>query len=180
LDTLLVIVVGICALFWGGYVGAKRYPRVGALLALLLLVVSGALARLRLDGSGLGEGAPSGAVAFIGFVWLAEVVGILISATLLVAGWRANDSPLSKTLLFFVCVPVAAYAVFQALPAADRSRANAPTGPTAKEPTGTRKDGYIWALDANFLSEADCHGASPEFVAGCKEGVVKNRAREAK
>jgi hypothetical protein len=177
---LFLILAGIGATFWGGYQGARRFPALGSLVAVLLLVGAGALIHLGLGPSSLGDGAPSGAVAFLGLLWLLEAACILLAGTLLLAGWRAHQHVLAKILFLFLFMPFTAYAIFQAIPAAPRKTTINSAEQVRAEPTGTKKDGYVWAVDSNFLTDSECHGASQEFIAGCKDGVARNRAREAK
>ncbi|MBS0583913.1 MAG: hypothetical protein JSS42_12505 [Proteobacteria bacterium] len=178
MEPLFLILAGVVATFWLGYQGAKRFPLLGSLVAILLLVGAGALIRLDLRPSGLGDGAPSSAGAFLGLLLLLEAACILLSGTLLVAGWRARQHLLSRALFLFLFLPFAAYAIFQVVPVAPQGT-SIKTGRTESELSGTKKDGYVWALDSSFLAESECRGATPEFVAGCKDGVARNRARQA-
>lgn len=181
MDSLIVTLIGVGALFWSGHQLARRKPALGSMLAVILLAGAFVLVQQDLSPASLGEGAPSSAGAFLGMLWLLEFAFILLAGTMLAAGWRAAGHAMSRNLLFFVFAPFCAYALLKALPASYRSASTGtPAQPVATEPTGTRLDGYTWAVDSDFRSDGDCHGASPEFVAGCKEGVAKNRERASK
>jgi hypothetical protein len=181
LDTLVIIVAGTVAVFWGGYQASKRFPVVGALVAALLLVCAWFLVRLDLRPSSIGEGAPSGAGAFLGLLWLLEIGAVLLAGTLLWAGWRGKDHPLSKTLFLFLFVPFTIYAGFVIAPNFGAHPQSPPVGTGAShEQHGSKMDGYIWAIDSQFVSDDDCKNGTAEFLAGCREGVVANRARQAK
>jgi hypothetical protein len=178
LEIVFAFVIGTAFGFWGAYQAAKRFPVVGSLVAVLLLVGAFFLVRLDLSPSSLGDGAPSGAGAALGLLLLIEFVSILLAGTLLLAGWRGRDHPLSKTLFLFLFLPFVVYAVVAAAPKSNRSAGK----PVTRESGGVKqldkwKEGYIWAIDSQFLSEEECKNDSPEFVVGCRQGVAKNRAR---
>jgi hypothetical protein len=180
MNMLTVLAAGMVFVFWAGYRGALRFPNGAALLAIALLIGSGRLMTLDLGASSLGDGAPSSAGAFLGLLWLMEGLCTVLAGMLLLVGWRARDQVLPKTLFLVLYLPFAGYVAFSAWPHAKRPTAQAATPGVASTPgpTGSRKDGYLWALDSNFLSDGECQGASPDFVAGCKEGVAKNLARQ--
>jgi hypothetical protein len=180
LSTIVIFVVGIVIVFWGGYQGSKRFPLFGALVATLLLIGAWFLIRLDLRPSSLGDGAPSSAGAFLGLLLLLEIAAVLLAGTMLWAGWRGSDHPLAKTLFFFMFVPFAVYAVFANAPdLGARHPSPSVRNEVSHVQQGSKKDGYIWAIDSQFLSEDDCKSGTPEFLAGCREGVVTNRARHA-
>jgi len=111
LETIFAFVIGTALVCWGAYQAAKRFPVVGCLVAALLLLGALLLIRLDLSPSSLGEGAPSGAGAALGVLLLLEIVSIFLAGTLLLAGWRGHDHPLSKTLFLFLFLPFVVYAV---------------------------------------------------------------------
>ena len=180
MDTLFVIFAGIAFVFWGGYRCAERFPLLGSLLAVMLLLGAWFLVRPDVRASSIGDGAPSGAGAFLGLLWLLEAAGILLAGTLLLAGWRRHDHPLSVALFFFLFLPFVTYAIYMAMPSPSSSPQTSPMSNSANiGQQGTKKDAYVWAIDSQFLVESECTNGSLEFVAGCKEGVAKNRARHA-
>ena len=176
MNTLEIFLAGFALSLWGAYQGGRRYPLAASFLAILLLIGAGLLMRLDLRASTLGDGAPSSAGAFLGLLVLIQFGAILLAGTLLVAGWLADDHPLAKSLLLFAFLPFVGYVAFTEIPDFSRAPVVQAARPGAVvEQKGGRKDGYIWALDSQFLSEDDCRNGSPEFLAGCKEGVAKNR-----
>jgi hypothetical protein len=151
------------------------------MLAAASLVGAWLLARLDLGAATLGDGAPSGAGAFLGLLLILEALCILLAGLLLIVGWHRHDHTPSKVLFIFLFLPVTLLAAFSTVPPSRPSSPDPARGsPASPGASGSRTDGYIWALDANFLSEDECLGSSPEFVAGCKDGVARNRARLSK
>lgn len=179
MNPIVIIGSGLAIAFWGGYQGSKRFPVLGTIGAVFLLIGALLLMRLDLRASTLGDGAPSSAAAFLGLMWLLEIAAVLLAGTLLWAGWRGGEHPLPKMLLIFVFVPVCVYTVFANWPAPGVHPSPAPPRTTApqEQQQGAKKDGYIWALDSQFVSEDDCKNGAPAFLAGCREGVAANRAR---
>lgn len=185
LETLFLILICTALLFWGGYQRAKRTPLLGSIAAVILLFGALFLVRLDLGTTTLGDGAPSGAGAFLGFLILLEFICIFLAGTLLVAGWRGSDYPLAKTLFLFLFLPFATYAIYSAIPSqsipAKKAGMRGDHGNNRSNiQVGSKKDGYVWAIDSEFLSASECKNGTSEFLAGCLEGVAKNLARQAK
>lgn len=176
LNPLHIYLAGFGLTLWGAYQGGRRYPLAGSFLAILLLIGAGLLMRLDLRASSLGDGAPSSAAAFLGLLLLIQIAAIVLAGTLLVAGWMADDHPLPKSLLLFGFLPFVGYVAFTEIPDSKHAPAQPATRAIVNpEQKGGRKDGYVWALDSQFLSEDDCRNGSAEFLAGCRDGVAKNR-----
>lgn len=182
----LIALAGVIAC-WGGYRLAARFPVAGIVAAMALLVGAWQLSRLDLRPGTLADGAPSGAVAFLGMLMLAEWSATMLAGTTLLGSWRGAGNRIAAALFVVVFVPVAlfiAYGAMQTLrpsaPSASRAaprdaRHDSIAAPAA--PSGSRMDGYIWAIDSHFLDDSECRGTSAVFVDGCKAGVAKNRAR---
>jgi|GEM_PF-5004879 len=170
--TLLYILAGTALAAFGAYRLGKWAPLLGSLVALALLAAAWLLIRQHLTAASLGDGAPSSAGVFIGLLVLVEFAAILLAGTLLFAGWKEHKHPLSSTLFLFLFLPLLLYAIYDAVPSAPPRPATAPD----TTPRATRQDGYIWALDAQIMSAAECRNGNAEYLAGCREGVAKNRA----
>lgn len=175
MDTLLLVVVGFGFAVVGGYRLSRRVPILGSMAALVLLGVALVLMKSGALTTTLGDGAPSSAGAFLGLLWLIAMAAIVLAGVFLVAGWRAEDNPLPKVLLLFVFLPCVAWFLWLAFPDARPKTGPVQERPQATIQQGSRKDGYLWAIDSQFFSEADCRNGTEEFLAGCREGVAKNQ-----
>ncbi|MFM9835047.1 MAG: hypothetical protein ACKVOA_02980 [Methylophilaceae bacterium] len=179
MEPLVFILAGIAFAFYGSYWTGSRFPTLGSTIGLLFLCCSIMIVHLDLGSATLGDGATSSSAAFLGILWILEFISILLAATLFIAGWISHDHAISK--FFFVClfVPTLVYALFSAMPKKNiNTKATQQIGPVQIQ-QGSKNDGYIWAIDSQFISDKECKNGSPEFLAGCRQGVTKNQARDA-
>jgi hypothetical protein len=179
LEPLVFIIAGTAFAFYCSYWAGSRFPILGSIIGLLLLFCSITIVHLDLGSATLGDGATSSSAAFLGFLWILEFISMLLAATLFIAGWINHDHAISK--LFFVClfIPTLVYALFSAMPKKKIVTEAAQQNERVQIQQGSKNDGYIWAIDSQIISDNECKNGSPEFLAGCRQGVAKNQARNA-
>lgn len=160
-------------LIWGGYRAGKRFPRLAALAAVLLLAGAGFIVHLDLGLPGVGDGAPTGAAASLFLLMVLEYTGIALAGTLLLSGWRGTGHPLSRALFVLLFLPLTTYAVYRSAAGPSHYQPPAP-GAVVQDDW---RDGYAWALDNRVLSATDCKAGSARYQQGCTDGIRKNVGR---
>jgi hypothetical protein len=137
------------------------------------------IVHLDLGSTTLGDGATSSSAAFLGFLWVLEFISALLAATLFVAGWISHDHAISKFFFLCIFIPTLVYALLSAMPMKKIITKADQQNERVQVQHGSEKDGYIWAIDSQFISDNECKNGSADFLAGCRKGVAKNQAHNA-